>query len=275
MKLTRRHFLGLTAGLGLSGCAATDQIARITPHIPIPFTDDTPLAFATINDTHLLDAKSMGIVNRAVADINAHEEVRFTVVLGDVATDGQWQELRLAKSCFDRLEQPYFVVPGNHDVHPGSPDIYANYTKTFGDTQWTEDEEGWLFMGIDTCNGTASDVTVPAERMAWIERRLRRVGEKRPIALFTHHPFNPGTKAYRVKNADEVLGLFAGHDLRLVASGHYHGNQVEERDGVLFTTTACCSTTRDNFDGTKEKGYRVYRLGEDGALTHDFMPVTA
>jgi len=271
MPFTRRQFLGLVGLAGLSSCAR-NPVARIKPHIPL--MDDRPVAFAAINDTHVLDARSVAIVNRAVASINANPDVRFTVVLGDLATDGLLPELQLAKASLARLEKPCFAVPGNHDVNAGAADIYGNYARTFGDSNWRQEEEGWVFIGLDTCNGTASDVTVPAERVAWIEKRLRRIGEKRPIALFTHHPFNPNTKAYRVANADDVLACFAGHNLRLVASGHYHGNQVEERDGVTFTTTACCSTTRDNFDGTKEKGYRLFRLDGE-TLTHEFVPVQA
>jgi predicted phosphodiesterase len=127
-------------------------------------------------------------------------------------------------------------------------------------------------MGIDTCNGTASDVTIPPERLEWIEKQLRKLKAERPIALFTHHPFNPNTKAYRVKNADETLALFANHNLKLVASGHYHGNQVEERNGILFITTACCASTRGNFDNTEARGYRIFRLDGD-TIAHEFVEV--
>jgi len=271
MGLTRRRFLTVMGALGLSSCASK-HVARLTPHLPL--INDGPVTFAAINDTHVLDAKSVAIVNRAVASINANKAIRFTMVLGDVATDGQWPELQLAKRSLEQLERPCFVIPGNHDVAPASPDIYANYERAFGDTQWRQDEEGWVFIGLDTCNGTASDVTVPPERIAWLEKRLRHVNKKRPVALFTHHPFNPNTKAYRVANADDVVGLFAEHNLRLVASGHFHGNQVEERDGITYVTTACCSTTRDNFDGTKEKGYRVFRMNDE-AIEHEFVPVEA
>ena len=79
---------------------------------------------------------------------------------------------------------------------------------------------------------------------------------------------------YRVKNADEVQGLFAGHNLKLAAAGHWHGNQEESRDGVLFTTTACCSSTRDNFDGTKPEGYRLLHLSPDGTVQTEFAEVS-
>ena len=270
MKLSRRQFIGLSSLLGLSSCAKMKPkgLANF-----VPFTGEKgPLVFAAVNDLHVLDAKSTAIVNRAVKQINEDPEIAFTVILGDIATEGRLQELRLALQCFDKLEKPWFAVPGNHDVHTSSEDPYVNYSQTFGDTQWSNEDEGWLFIGLDTCNGSASDVTVPPERIDWLRGVLKRTHHERPIALFTHHPFNPHTKAYRVANADEVIDVFKTHKLKLVASGHYHGNQAEVRDGILFTTTACCSSTRGNFDKTEEKGYRRFSLDGD-AIEHAFVEV--
>ena len=131
-----------------------------------------------------------------------------------------------------------------------------------------------MFIGLDSCNAAKSSVTIPDERIAWLKAQLRGIPSTRPIAVLAHHPFNPHTKRYRVKNADDVLALFKGHNLKLVAAGHYHGNQVEERDGVLFTTTACCATTRPNFDRTREKGYRLFHVDGE-SITSEFTEVPA
>jgi 3',5'-cyclic AMP phosphodiesterase CpdA len=273
MKLTRRQFIASMGAMGLTGCARIKEpLERLTPDFA--FGGKGPIAFAAINDPHLLDARSTALLNRAVGMINELPEVRFTVLLGDAATSGRLPELLLAKTCLDKLDQPWLAVPGNHDVEGRAVDPYGNYDRALGARQWVRDEGGWVFMGIDTCNGTASDVTLPPDRIDWIRERLDHLGKDKPIALLTHHPFNPNTKAYRVKNADEVLALFAEHRLRLVASGHYHGNQIEEQDGVLYVTTACCASTRGNFDETKEKGFRVFRLDGD-SVSHEFMVAAA
>lgn len=273
MKFTRRQFLGLSAALGFASCA---KVKKVVPDVNLsrlkPSFGGGDFTFATINDVHVLDAKSVGIVNEAVRSINADDRVQFTVVLGDIATDGRFEELNLAKIAFDRLETPYFSVPGNHDVYMKAKDIFGNYTGTFGPVHWDESEESWLFIGLNSCEEAKSDVTVQPDEMAWLEKTLAKTNRQRPIVLFAHHPFNPNTKAYRVQNADEVMGLFTEHNLKLVAAGHYHGNQVEEHEGILFTTTACCSTTRDNFDKTSEKGYRLYHVTDD-QLTTEFVAV--
>lgn len=277
MKLSRRQFIGLTGMLGLSSCAKLGiekaDLTRLKPDLDLKLLGGNgPFTFATINDLHVLDAKSTAIVNRAVNSINENTEVDFTLMLGDMGTDGTLEEMKLAQSALARLDKPCFCIPGNHDVDPTQTDEYANYDKVFERRDWVEDGNAWAFIGINTCNGVASDVTVPEDRMEWLQKRLRGIKKTRPIALLAHHPFNPNTKAYRVQNAGEVLALFGEHNLKLVAAGHYHGNQIEERDGILFVTTACCSSTRDNFDGTSAKGYRVYHADGE-TLTHEFIEV--
>jgi 3',5'-cyclic AMP phosphodiesterase CpdA len=265
MKLSRRQFMGL------------DELNRERFETNIKWDDlvnDGKITFAAINDLHVLDAGSTAIVNRAVQQINETEKLAFTVVLGDIATSGRLPELCLARMSLDKLKRPGLWVPGNHDLPGGAAEDYLNYDRVFEMRQWAEKNDGWVFLGIDTCNGTKSNVTVPRERMDWIRKQLEGVKAQSPIALFSHHPFNPNTKAYRVENAEEVLGLFRNHHLKMVVSGHYHGNQVEERDGVLFVTTACCTSTRTNFDGTKAKGYRLFHLDQEH-IEHEFVEVPA
>ena len=70
MKFTRRQFLGLASAFGLASCAKVKNavpdlnLARFTPS----FGGDE-FTFATINDLHVLDTKSAGIVNQAVRSI--------------------------------------------------------------------------------------------------------------------------------------------------------------------------------------------------------------
>jgi len=263
MKLTRRQFMGMAGALGLSAWASTGSLFG---------GKKDGLTFVAMNDLHVLDTRSTAIVNKAVGQINQTPGISFTVVLGDLATNGKLTQLRLCKQSLDRLERPYFVVPGNHDVEPGVENIYANYEKSFDRGNWIHEEEQWVFIGLDSCEGSESDVSIRPDRIEWLEKRLKKIKRDRPLALCCHHPFNPNSKAYHVKNADKVLALFANHNLKLVATGHYHGNQVEEANGVLFTTTACCSSTRPNFDETTAKGYRLFHLNEDTVET-EFVEV--
>ncbi|NLN93974.1 MAG: hypothetical protein GX130_11805 [Candidatus Hydrogenedens sp.] len=265
-QITRRNFLQLTSATAL---AASLPLFRIQAQ-----TDtDSPFIFAGINDLHMKDSDCLPYAKRVIAAINADSAINGVVVLGDLATASLPEELALAKEALDGLEKPCFVLPGNHDIGPKEEGPLARYNRFFGPEHWVKEWEHWTFIGFNSCVGTASDVTVPQSELDWINEQLQSIDRNRPLALFCHHPLNPHSRAYRVLNADDILALFDGHALRLVASGHWHGNQEETTERTLFTTTACCSSTRNNFDKTNAKGYRLFYFGTD-RLDTQFVAVS-
>ena len=58
-----------------------------------------------------------------------------------------------------------------------------------------------------------------------------------------------------------------------MVSGHFHGNTERRENGILMTTTACCSGRRGNHDGTKAKGYRIFHIDKDMNVTTEFREV--
>jgi len=257
---TRRQFL-ITCAAGIYGA-----------HRAFGQTPASAFSFATINDCHIKDAASTAIVERAVARINGDARIQFAVVLGDAATGGAREELDLAKTAFDKFTCPWYIVPGNHDVAPRDPDIRANFTAVFGPVHWVHEHQGWALIGFDSCEGAKSDVTVAEPELAWLREQAEALKPEQPVALFCHHPLNPHTAHYRILNADTILDIFKGRPLRIAAAGHWHGNQVEEQGGTLFATTACCSFSRNNFDKTEARGYRLFHI-KDGAVETEFVEV--
>ncbi len=278
MKFSRRDFLGVAGLLALASNAQAEwkflkklkpDLSKLKPKfIGAPGT----ISFVAFNDIHIEDAKSASLLNHAVKTLKDDKSIEFVAVLGDISADGQLAQFRLAKQCLDKLEKPWHAIPGNHDLTANTADAYANYKGLMGDTNWTDEQSGWRFIGLDTCVAGQVEGNVSPERIEWLQNTLKHTAKDRPIALFTHHPLNPSSKS-RLKNADEVLALFSGHHLRLVASGHFHGNQAEEKDGVLFITTACLAFSRENHDKTTEKGYLRVDIKKD-AVEHSFVVVT-
>lgn len=59
--------------------------------------------------------------------------IKFVVVLGDIADSGEYSELEKAKSILDDLDKsgvPYVPVIGNHDVWPHTKDQEADYPES-------------------------------------------------------------------------------------------------------------------------------------------------
>ncbi len=258
VRFSRREFLATTSLL-LGGLAAGRGVAQ-----------SAGFTFAAMNDLHLQADEDGKALAKMVDALNARNDLDFTAVLGDLTTAAKPEEFALAKTGLDRLQKPYYVIPGNHDA--GKEDASA-FERVFGPANWRREHGGWVLLGLNSTQGASSDVTLPQDRLDWLKKEIATIEPATPIALFLHHPLNPHSKAYRVKNAEELLALFQEHTLRLAAAGHFHGNQEERRDGILFTTTACCAGTRGNHDKTTEKGYRLFHCKGDRIET-EFVVVT-
>lgn len=272
MSISRRNFIGLTALAGIAGCARIEnsRLGQLTPEFE--FGDDGVLKFAVMNDLHVLDARSAGLIGRAVNRINADPAIDFTVVAGDLTTHGTLPEANIARQALDRLVKPYHTIPGEHDYNPATENPYEFYQRAFKKTQWRISAAGWILIGLDSCDGTASQTTVPTASLDWLADQLDHTEKKKPIALFTHHPLAPTIPGERATNADAVLALFEGHNLKLAISGHHHGNHEEEHGGTLFLTNAAAGAMADGEGGTTERGFRIVTI-EGETIQHEFVAV--
>ena len=220
--------------------------------------------FAQASDTHVTDTRSVEIINEAVDRINADQRVAFSLWLGDLTRGSTADEMVLARLALQRLAKPRHVLRGNHDLAGGL------FEREFGPLRSVVTYGGWKLLLVDSNPGDKTPMSA-ADR-EWIRDRLQETPADMPLVLCTHHPLMPHTKSLRLAGADEVITMFAEHNLKAVLGGHFHGNQQETVDGVLFTTTACLSTTRSNFDGSKAKGYRLFRCKDDD-ITTEFVSV--
>jgi 3',5'-cyclic AMP phosphodiesterase CpdA len=258
-RLSRREFLrrsGLAAAaLGLGAGASSAQ-------------DPPEFSFLAMNDNHYLDERCAAYFRGAFAWIEDHAQYDFVLDCGDLATAGKVEELQGMKAVLALLGKPVYPVMGNHDASPGN----QSWLTVFGPDRvnYRFDHEGWTFLGFDTTDdGKASDVAVGQATIDWLKQTLPQIPADRPLVGFTHFPFG-ALVPMRLTNADEVLALFDGHNLKHIFSGHYHGLSERKHGDVVLTTCRCLSFSRDNHDGSPQKGfYQCHVKGEE--LTYEFV----
>ena len=89
-------------------------------------------SFAYLSDVHIsLGSKSVEDAEACVADINKNPQIKFSIFAGDITEFGTDEEIALAKSIFDKLENPYYIVAGNHDAK-WSESGCNSFVKAFG-----------------------------------------------------------------------------------------------------------------------------------------------
>ncbi len=264
-RLTRRDLLRMGAGSLLAAGLWPGALRAADAK-----SDD--FYFLVVNDTHCIARKDADWLERVVKQMKAHEErPAFCLHLGDLSDHGKAAELGLVRDVFKALGVPVHYVPGNHDY------LTAEDRKAYDDLfpkslNYHFDHGGWQFVGIDSTEGKKFMLSaVQKEALSYLDDTLPRLDKKKPTVLFTHFPL--GEKiVQRPANAEAVLDRFKEYNLRAVFNGHYHALTERTWGEVVLTTNRCCAISRQNHDGSPEKGYFLCRA-RGGKVTHAFVEV--
>lgn len=264
--MTRREWMGRSAGtllaLGLwPGCARWSGKRSAGP-----------FSFAVINDAHFQSPKCPAWFERVFAHIRAREpRPEFCLLVGDLTEHGTRAELGQMREILNASRLPYHAVPGNHDYL--SKTNRATWEEAFPSSlNYHFEHRGWQCIGLDSCDGRDyKDTQIQPATFAWLEANLPRLDPAKPTLVFTHFPLGI-LVPMRPSNADALLERFREFNLVGVFNGHFHGYTTRRMGRIELTTNRCCAISRNNHDGTPEKGYFLC-LARDGAVQREFVEV--
>ena len=195
------------------------------------------MIIAQLTDPHVKAGRALayGRVDTAAALERAVDHVNglvpradIALVTGDLTDTGSPAEFGEVRPILDRLDCPYFVIPGNHDRTDTMRAAFADlgYLPADGFLHYAVEDYPLRLIGLDSTVPGAPHGTLCADRLAWLDRTLSGAPD-RPTLLFMHHPpFVTGIGHMDVQNMQASEALFevlAGHpQVRHVACGHVH-----------------------------------------------------
>lgn len=244
-----------------------------------------------ISDTHL-GRRFPGLVanfHRVCAHIDA-DRPDLVVNTGDVSFDGpsSRDDVVFAREMHDALPVACRYLPGNHDIGDNptalgpapKPPVAAAHRQQFldilGEDRWSFEAAGWVFIGLNSLVMN-SGLACEAEQFDWLSAEIAR-GRGRPVALFLHKPLflaspeDPETPETSIRYVPQpararLIEMFAGADLRLVASGHVHQRRDFTWRGTrhIWAPSAgfVINDTRQERIALKETGLVAYRFRPD------------
>lgn len=228
--------------------------------------------FLVVNDFHYINDADGKWLEKVAASMKAQAaRAEFLIVAGDLTDNGKAEEFAGVLGVMKALGVPVRTVIGNHDYLPKSADRKAYEQACPDSLNYTFEHRGWQFVGLDTTDGTKANVAVGKPTLDWVDRAVPKLDKDKPTMVFTHFPLGPKVKM-RPSNADALLERFKGVNLRCTFGGHYHAYTRTTINDIVLTTNRCCSLTKSNHDGTKEKGYFVCTARE-GAVGAKFVQV--
>ena len=211
--------------------------------------------FAYMSDVHIaLGAKSVEDAQACVKDINANPDIAFSILAGDITEFGTDEEIALAKSIFDKLEKPYYIVAGNHDAK-WSESGCNTFVKEFGYEEFEFDYGGIKFIGTNSGpNMRMAPALLPRESMVWLDSLSKSVDPQQPVFFINHYPMDTS-----MLNYDQVLDVLKRMNTQLIMNGHWHQNRAmvyEGIPGVIGRSTMCT--------GKEGPGYTIVKV--DGSV---------
>lgn len=207
--------------------------------------------FAYLSDIHIAQgAKSVEDAIVCMEDINKNKEIDFAIFAGDITEFGNDEEIALAKSIFDRLDKPYYIVAGNHDSK-WSESGCNTFVKVFGYEGFEFEKGGIKFIGTNSGpNMRMAPALVPRETIVWLDSLSKAIDPAQPVVFINHYPMDTS-----VLNYTQVLDILKQMNTQLIMNGHWHQNRAMIYEGIPAMIGRSSQAT-----GKEGPGYNIVKV---------------
>jgi len=196
------------------------------------------LVIALTGDSHRFYDQSERLVNT----LNQQYNIDFLIHTGDFADYGIPQQYQWGNLIFSKLNKPYFVVIGNHDLVSNGED---SYREMFGNLNFSFIYDSIKFIFINT-NSREYEFNGRVPDLNWLEKDItpNETFEK-VILVFHTPPFDSDFDSEMEKDFMQIL-LDAGNVL-FTTHGHLHSFNLSDpySNGIQFINTS--SVEKDEF----------------------------
>lgn len=209
------------------------------------------IKFVQIADAHLsVDSEfSEKALKSAIEDINKQQEISFVIFTGDNINNPKQENLRAFLKIVDKLNVPYYLALGNHDVYKSGGLSKAKYFEIVKENNlffpqrkpnYAFKKNGFLFLIVD-----GSKEVIPSSvgyyrenTLTWLDKQLTK-NEKINVIIMQHFPIlSPDGEVGNTKNsntykAEEYQNILEKHkNVLAIVSGHLNTNAENMKDGV-------------------------------------------
>lgn len=260
MPVTRKEFL-LQGGKAFLLLAAGGPLQRLQAlgAGDLPARSRVKMRFATYSDVHYGQPKTdyEGMHNEMISWINAEKAGRgldFTVINGDLVHDDPAMMPALRRQ-FDRLQMPWYVTHGNHDMINE-----AGWQQAFGfPYNYAVVKHDCLMLFLNTADDKGTYIQAD---LNWVKEQFKQHEKVNNVLVFMH--ITPFAWTKHGLAHPELAAFFSQQpNLRAVFHGHDHdqdGFKVHEGKHYFFDGHAGGSW------GVPYRGYRIVEILKNGDM---------
>lgn len=213
------------------------------------------IKFVQISDVHYsTGANSQKVLEETVADINKLDNIDFVMFTGDNVDKPKVEDLIQFLKTSNKLNVPYYVLIGNHDVFKSKHLDKKEYMKVvsqYSDSMNSKSpnyvfkEQNLVFIVVDGAKEIipGGNGYFKKETLAWLDKKLTKYADDKVI-IFQHFPLvepihKPSHVTYNVQ--DYAMVLKKHSNVIAIFSGHYHMNFEKEVKGIYNVSTPSLS----------------------------------
>lgn len=205
------------------------------------------IKFVQVTDTHVSKQNrySQDVLKAAVKDINSLNNISFVVFTGDNIDSSKIENLDIFMKIIKKLNVPYYIVYGNHDVFKSSGLSKVRYNEIVRSHNWFYKPSNpnyvfkrgeFVFIVLDGAKETIPGTNgyYKASTLDWFDAQLERY-KKFPVVVFQHFPILPPNeeKSHQVYKPEDYMAVLNRHNnVIAIVSGHYHMNKEKMDNGV-------------------------------------------
>lgn len=210
------------------------------------------IKFAQVTDTHFIKGNEYRteVLKSTIKSLNNEKNLAFVVFTGDNLDSPKAQYLPEFVRIINKLNVPYYLVIGNHDVFKNNGLSKVRYLEIVKENNflyryktpnYVFKKRGFVFIVVDGAKEIipGSIGYYREDTLNWLDKQLTKYKNK-PVVIVQHFPLvaNKEIASHSVYQKEKYLEILDKHDNVIsVIAGHLHSNDEIMRNGVYHVTT--------------------------------------
>ena len=245
---------------------------------------------AHISDLHIGDTTKNGTQNlQKMVDVLNNFEVDFdcVIVTGDIVHGNSKQDYKTAFELLNLLKYPYFVITGNKDGTQNLQNALELYRPLHprGEEkiglQYEVNDFEVKILALDTYKQGVMNGEMSAEKLAWLEQRLKENNSQKPVMILVHQfPFDwrshtfDNRKPSWYEDFKRIVNQYKT-SIKLVACGHLHNPVTGNINGVPVVVAPSVNwrakydfqKVEDIVADKKSLGFYVHQIDDENVVS--------
>lgn len=256
-----QKFFNLVLTLIIASLISLQMCDAANNNLRIVHVSDSHFSSYEENTSYKFLKNSSDLLSDVVFQINISGPYDFVMFTGDLVNKPKKTELVKFLGIASKLNCPWYVINGNHDIAFDGPltkeefckliNSHNRYMRIDKNYYAYTPKRGYRVVCLDSIidSRLTSNGEITSEQLEWLKKELDE-HKKDVIILCTHVPIDEpyDSSSHKMLNEEEVKSLLESYtNPIIVLQGHYHCVKAKQKDNIIYITTPSLVTYPNAF----------------------------